>query len=708
MSEKKKPVLSIGMIFKNEIRCLERCMKSLQPLRDAVPCELVMADTGSDDGSRQIAEKYADVVFDFPWIGDFAAARNAVMDRCSGTWYFSIDCDEWLDSNVGGFANFVLAKQSTNFGAVIVRNYATDELERGGNYSDFMAMRVLRMSTGLRYEGKIHERWNADSGVQAVMLDKVILHHDGYVNNDRWKKKQERNMPMLHKKLEENPEDLLALLQCIESGGRDPNYLVYLRRGVEGIEKRWDGWKAFGPAIFRTAVQAAINLNLPERDKWLEMAEKTFPDNIFIRVDVMYCGLSYSWKQENYKECICRGEAYLNAVRDYQAGQYNYSDILASALVHAAPRWAANASIILAASYINEKQPEECMRVLQTISDNQLDDSQAVKWLRTLCQLHAKSDVGTKLLLLKFWNQNLKMEDAEKIYQRRLMFADMAADMFVQAYRDEEGRLPDFHRYAYTVFLPLAGKCELGTAAAILEETEPAKLEKLLSQVEKWDEFPIAALEYALEQGAAFPLPGRPLKLEEMDKLAGRMSEVRETLTVQVAGQDLTDWQSLTWARGLALAAIQGCKWKDEAQGLALSRAFAGIEGTFLPRYYAPELLEGENIRVLPPLHRFGWYCARAFRALDAGDAAGYARLLREGLSSCEAMKPMAEFLTMHTPELHTPAPSAELLSLAEQVRTLLASFDPSDPAVAAVKASEAYQKVAHLVEGTDAGGLPS
>ena len=79
-----KPVLSIGIIFKNEIRCLERCLKSLQSLREAVPCELVMADTGSDDGSREIAEKYADILFDFPWINDFSAARNAVMDRSAG------------------------------------------------------------------------------------------------------------------------------------------------------------------------------------------------------------------------------------------------------------------------------------------------------------------------------------------------------------------------------------------------------------------------------------------------------------------------------------------------------------------------------------------------------------------------------------------------------------------------------------------------
>ena len=46
------PLLSIGMIVKNEIRCIEKCLKALQPLREAIPCELVIADTGSDDGTR--------------------------------------------------------------------------------------------------------------------------------------------------------------------------------------------------------------------------------------------------------------------------------------------------------------------------------------------------------------------------------------------------------------------------------------------------------------------------------------------------------------------------------------------------------------------------------------------------------------------------------------------------------------------------------
>lgn len=40
------PFLSVGLIVKNEIRCIEKCLKALQPLRDALPCEVIVADTG--------------------------------------------------------------------------------------------------------------------------------------------------------------------------------------------------------------------------------------------------------------------------------------------------------------------------------------------------------------------------------------------------------------------------------------------------------------------------------------------------------------------------------------------------------------------------------------------------------------------------------------------------------------------------------------
>ena len=128
---------------------------------------------------------------------------------------------------------------------------------------------------------------------------------------------------------------------------------------------------------------------------------------------------------------------------------------------------------------------------------------------------------------------------------------------------------------------------------------------------------------------------------------------------------------------------------------MALCRAFAKIEAVFLPRYYSADLLCDENIQLLPSLHRFGWYCGKAFWALDAGDSAAYVRLLRQGLESCAEAKPMAEFLLKQLEDSRRVQATPELIVLAEQVRTLLAQYPADDPAVEALKQSAAYQKVA-------------
>ena len=73
-------------------------------------------------------------------------------------------------------------------------------------------------------------------------------------------------------------------------------------------------------------------------------------------------------------------------------------------------------------------------------------------------------------------------------------------------------------------------------------------------------------------------------------------------------------------------------------------------------------------------------------------------------------MKSMVEFLLTQLEESQRVQATPELLSLAEQVRTLLSMYPADDPAVEALKQSAAYQKVAHLIEGPDLGvfgGLP-
>lgn len=114
---------------------------------------------------------------------------------------------------------------------------------------------------------------------------------------------------------------------------------------------------------------------------------------------------------------------------------------------------------------------------------------------------------------------------------------------------------------------------------------------------------------------------------------------------------------------------------------------------------------EGEW-NALPNLHQFALWLLRAKKGQDQGNSSTYVHALRRALAVAPAMKPMVQFLLDQ--EITAPV-SPELQALAEQVRAVLAQYAPDDPAVAALKASPAYQKVAYLIEGMDAapyGGL--
>lgn len=75
--------VSLCMIVKNEEDVLARCLESAKPVAD----EIIIVDTGSTDRTREIAREFTDNVCEFPWIDDFAAARNfsfskATMEYC--------------------------------------------------------------------------------------------------------------------------------------------------------------------------------------------------------------------------------------------------------------------------------------------------------------------------------------------------------------------------------------------------------------------------------------------------------------------------------------------------------------------------------------------------------------------------------------------------------------------------------------------------
>lgn len=700
----KRPLLSVAMIFRDDIRCLERCLRSLEPLRQAVPCQVVMADTGSADGSRAIAERYADTVFDFPWIDDFAAARNAVLDRCAGDWCLTLDSDEWLDADISQLVNFLKDWDGDPYrmGMVVIRNYTTCDFN--GPYQDFLTNRLVCMAKRPRYEGAIHEQWAwPGRGGVCTLLRQTVLHHDGYVemglDSEAGREKRARNMALLRKKLEEAPDNLQVYLQMLESGREEPDYPDILRRAVELVEKRAPHWETLGPPILRYAVTDAAVGDLPELEEWIQKAEAWFPDSAFTRIDVAFQAFLHFRRRKRLEEAVRRGEGYLEALAEDRAGRLDPLARLRSALQADSPLSEQALKISLADVYRNLERPEEARALLEGLDFSALDSGMTETLAQALMNLRTSADLETDTLVTAAWaGLSAPVPDERAAGERTEAFCGAVFPAFGKQKRaaEREAGLP---RHAYTLLLPLCGKCEPGTAAAMLETEDAARLEALLAMVEDWTLLPPEALDHALRRGARFPLPGKPMDVETMDLLAARLAVCGDC--ADLLPEDVEDAQTLCWVRGLALAAVRECKWEDAGRGMELARQFAEVERAFLPLCYAGEALTEEGLFLLPPMHRFGWHCARAFAALDEGDAAGYVRLLRAGLETAPEMKPMVEFLTEHTPELQAPPPSPELLALAERVRTMLAAYDPEDPAVQAIKASPVYQRVAYLIEGT-------
>ncbi len=87
--------LSVALIVKNEEAVLERCLKSVEGAD-----EIVIVDTGSEDKTLQIAERYADNLLHFQWCDDFSKARNFAKQNCTSDWILSIDADHINDTPI--------------------------------------------------------------------------------------------------------------------------------------------------------------------------------------------------------------------------------------------------------------------------------------------------------------------------------------------------------------------------------------------------------------------------------------------------------------------------------------------------------------------------------------------------------------------------------------------------------------------------------
>lgn len=86
--------MSLCMIVRQEEKALARCLESIA---DAVE-EIIIVDMGSTDRTKEIARQFTDKIYDFPWVDDFAAARNFAFSKGTGEYLLWMDAEDILPS----------------------------------------------------------------------------------------------------------------------------------------------------------------------------------------------------------------------------------------------------------------------------------------------------------------------------------------------------------------------------------------------------------------------------------------------------------------------------------------------------------------------------------------------------------------------------------------------------------------------------------
>ena len=203
-----KPTLSLCMIVKNEADNLEKCLSLARPHVD----EIVVVDTGSTDGTRGIAKKYADVFDEIEWPGSFSVARNHSLSLANSDYILILDGDEYIE-DPEAWKKIRNSLGVLDIAALVlpVKNLLSENNVVSADM--FWQERVLRNHPDIRYHGSVHNQvmesiWAhaEQTGRHIARLDAQIVHTGYSLPEEEMVKKYQTRLDLLRAEYE-NPRD---------------------------------------------------------------------------------------------------------------------------------------------------------------------------------------------------------------------------------------------------------------------------------------------------------------------------------------------------------------------------------------------------------------------------------------------------------------------------------------------------------------------
>lgn len=165
--------ISVVVITYNEEKNLSRCLASVAKLAD----ELIVVDSFSTDGTRQIAESF-NATFVSRAFDGYAKQKNYATSLAKNDWILSLDADEELTPELLSSIESIKKETSiTLFRLPRLTNYCGKWIKHCGWYPDLQG-RLYNRRFGAWEEKLVHEYWKPeDENTRVSVLKGDLLHY---------------------------------------------------------------------------------------------------------------------------------------------------------------------------------------------------------------------------------------------------------------------------------------------------------------------------------------------------------------------------------------------------------------------------------------------------------------------------------------------------------------------------------------------------
>lgn len=612
--------LSIGMIVKDEEENLRKCLEAMRPILQQIDSELIIADTGSTDATISIAKEYTENVFHFPWCDDFAAARNATIDRAKGEWYMAVDADEFF-ADTSPLIKFFNSGEYKRYksASYIVRSYFSPDMD---TYSDGNALRLTQLLNGIRYQDPIHEYLNVQEPIKILPL---VADHTGYIWDKREfaDSKAERNLSLQLRLLEKNPKDPRNLLLVSQSYTVKQDFdsaISYAKLGLKYAKETKNLMRyCFYPALTSSYIekrQYAEALDII--GEYFQSKKETLATDLKMYCTQMICLSAIG----EYKAAAAAGEAYIRLFAEYQNGRHHTKESFYSPV-----------------SCVDNKTYHDTVNSLISIYAAAYEYETAIK---KAIQIPNADACENKKLIEAFdrMNRNGDFRPLTAMYDR---LGEMQKDLFQKI--TEKGLASETYRAA--IVSAVSGQDMCGDYLQLLSmrcghEKGAFRTDRLLSfigGVTEWKPMHADAVYFALAYGTGI---GPVAEKIDSGDLAAYL-----TNTPHMHFNDLPDtimrlcenrgaWEKETVRAQLFLStlfhwALTARRFTGEREK-RLFTAFAETSRRYIDAVCKPEMLTDENIHALPRIFRLGYHSSRAVEFLAGGEYKKSLRAIKEML----------------------------------------------------------------------------